>query len=415
MCEQQKPIIPNPGSERDPKNFVGRKDTTKQAEDLLFAGQNILLSDPRRMGKTFWMRTFTRKQEAEGRFRVVFIDYQGVDSTEEFLTKTANALAACRSLPQKFFASLTALFDNMEVGVSKGPLSLKAAVRASKKTPITIMEDLLIQLDHDLAADNDDHAAVPLIIAMDEVADAVLSISENCGTHDAHNLLQRLRHLRNTTQNIHWIVAGSIGFHHIFSIIGTSSDTVNDLNTLKFGPLAYGDAKQLANRLALGIERPISPETVAHIVEITDAFPSVIQKLFDMMRYDAGRCSAAHALIEIPEATECFNDFINDRDQSRDVTHYVTRIKLYYAQNVDMAFRILDHIARGDEWTAFHDLESAIKTAFGDSFDREQFIATYNSLRDDHYLIARTSGNQTEVSWRYPLIKTIYQRRRELF
>ena len=57
------PIEPQPGSDRDPANFVGRTAITSQARKRLQVGANLLLTDPRRMGKTFWMHTFAAREK----------------------------------------------------------------------------------------------------------------------------------------------------------------------------------------------------------------------------------------------------------------------------------------------------------------------------------------------------------------
>lgn len=195
---EPKPIIPNPGSERDPRNFVGRVVTTSRAMDMLKAKQSILLSDPRRMGKTFWMRTLEERLNKNDDFKAVFIDYQGVNSVEEFLTTTAHALSGSRNLPDKFPERLAALFENIDASVSLGPLRLKEAVRSSSKTSIAVLEDILSQLDIDLEKDS---KKAPLVIIMDEVSDAVLTIAQHSSENEANGLLKRLRHLRSSTKN----------------------------------------------------------------------------------------------------------------------------------------------------------------------------------------------------------------------
>ena len=90
------PIVPQPGSDRDPAHFVGRVATTTRARERLAAGANLLLTDPRRMGKTFWMRTFAATEPS---FRAYLIDYQGVGTVKDFITKTAETLARDKGLP----------------------------------------------------------------------------------------------------------------------------------------------------------------------------------------------------------------------------------------------------------------------------------------------------------------------------
>ena len=406
-----KPIIPNPGAERDPSNFVGRADSTQHALDMLEAKQNILLSDPRRMGKTFWMQTFAHQLNEGKQYKAVFVDYQGVNSIEEFLTKTARELSNMKSLPNKFSDRLPVFFENIDASLSLGPLTLKETVRASGKTPIEVMEEILTLLDHDLGNEN---KKTMLVIIMDEVSDAVLSIAEHKGESEAKNLLKRLRHLRSNTNNIRWIIAGSIGFHHVQTIIKASSDVINDLSNLRFGPLTKHDAELLAKRLALGINRPISDEALESVVTLTDAFPSLIQKLFGMMRYESDGSSAAERPIEASEVEQKLSDFIDDRDQSQDVTHYVTRIDQYYGNNTDIAQKILDYLAQSTEQVSFEDIRATAEKALGSKFENNQLVAAYNNLLDDHYLVEQRADSIITVTWKYPILKRIYTRRRML-
>ena len=56
------PIEPQPGSDRDPANFVGRHEVSTRARHRLQVGAHLLLADPRRMGKTFWMHAFAAQE-----------------------------------------------------------------------------------------------------------------------------------------------------------------------------------------------------------------------------------------------------------------------------------------------------------------------------------------------------------------
>lgn len=88
-----KPIKPQPGSNPDPADFVGRVKTSSIAQRKLLAGNNLALTDPRRMGKSFWMTYFCRTTDD---FVPVMIDYEGVTTAEEFLIRTAEALGSIR-------------------------------------------------------------------------------------------------------------------------------------------------------------------------------------------------------------------------------------------------------------------------------------------------------------------------------
>jgi hypothetical protein len=395
------PIVPNPGAELNPANFVGRSETTARALDMLRAGQNILVSDPRRMGKTFWLVWFAAEMAKGKQFRVVRIDYQGVNSIDEFLRKTIAGLIKTPGLPNRFLSYLKGLFDNIDVGAAVGPITLKAAHRHESSGPLELLSNILARLDQDLAEGHE----VPLVIAMDEVPDAVESISRDGQASDGVNLLERLRALRHASRRVHWIVAGSIGFHHVWTACGADESVINDLNTLAIGPLTPADAKTLARRLALGIHRPIDQLAIQTVVDVTGGIPYLVQKLFDLMRYDE-RGGHATGPITAAGVMACFDAYVEDRDQSRDVAQFLSRIEPYYTGDAPLAYAILDAVATTvSQWLRLADLPEAVR-------GHEHFGPVLDHLIDDHYLVTRDGA--TEVRWRYDVLRTIYRRRRHL-
>ena len=400
-AEDVRPIDPNPGSELNPANFVGRSDVDEMATTMLKAKQNILLGDPRRMGKSFWIVTFMEKMNRIGAWRVVFIDYQGVDTIEEFLRMTVEHLTKSQRVSDRFLQYVSGLFDNIDAEAALGPITLKKAVRESGTQPAQVLENILIRLDQDMQAND---TKTPLVIAMDEVADAVLSIA----SHDvaaAVNLLRRLRHLRHAASHIRWIVAGSVGIHHVLTKCDIGEDVINDLDNLPFGPLNPADSASLARRLALGIHRPIDADAVATMYALTDGIPYLIQKLSDLMRY-GDHHQHLNSKITATEVEARFAEFLNDRDQSRDVTQFVSRIDRYYGDDAATAFAILDWITAGPpEGRQQSDIPESISTLEG-------FARTLRNLIDDHYLTISPPEAGGRLAWRYQAIRTIYLHRR---
>lgn len=109
------PLLPQPGSTIDPRNAVGRRATTTRACDELRRGNNLGLTDPRRMGKTVWLDLFCA-DPGDG-LAAVKIDFEGVRTSEEFLLRAVATLAAHRSLPSQAASKLKALFDGVGVEV----------------------------------------------------------------------------------------------------------------------------------------------------------------------------------------------------------------------------------------------------------------------------------------------------------
>ena len=126
------PIVPQPGSDRDLAHFVGRVATTTRARERLAAGANLLLTDPRRMGKTSWMHAFAAREKG---FRCYILDYEGVSTVENFLIRTGEELVKNEALPEKGIRSLKKIFGNVDIDVPSvqpaigipGPLAVRHA------------------------------------------------------------------------------------------------------------------------------------------------------------------------------------------------------------------------------------------------------------------------------------------------
>lgn len=373
------PLLPQPGSSIDPGNAVGRGDTTRSAWDELRAQNNLCLNDPRRMGKTVWLDLFCASP-GDG-IVAVKIDYEGVGTSEKFLLRTVDALREHGGLPTQARAKLRALFDGVEV--SAGPVTLKAGV--STRSPMSLLEDTVRSVEDHLEEN------VLFVIAMDEVPLALSNIASSEGPESANRLLQTLRELRRrrVKTGLRWIVCGSIGFHHILRRCRATTGAVNDLVNLPLGPLDPVDAAELAQRLLLGIQRQAGEGAVAALVEQSGSIPFLIHALAHRLQ-DAGAGPASASDVE-----DAFMDFMDDRDDSRAVTHLVTRLDPLYGPQARAAEAILDRIA----------IERSVVAG-----DLRADACLLDDLVDDHYLIERRGS----LRWRYEVLRRIWAHRRRL-
>jgi hypothetical protein len=374
--QRDRPLRPQPGSQIDPRNAVGRAQVTERAQQEIADGNNLLLNDPRRMGKTVWLDLFCASP-GDG-LTAVKVDYEGVHTTEEFLMRTVQGLSAHRSLPSKARDKFRALFENLDLTGSLGPIQVRPSVTSRSR------RDLLA----DVISSVDDHLDdAMLVIAMDEVPIAIGNVAKVEGADAAGLLLQTLRELRRRESKLRWIVCGSIGFHHILRSCNTTEGAVNDLVNLPLGPLEADEASELARRLLLGIERPGGDEVVAAMVERGGAIPFLIHALAHRLD-DAGS-----GPVEVEHVAEAFDDLLDDRDESKALTHLVTRLEPFYGDRAGAAETLLDRVA----------LEQPVAAA-------SVAAGLLDDLIDDHYLIDRRGA----VAWRYDVLRRVWIHRRRL-
>ncbi len=379
-------VLPQPGNARDPKKFVGRVAVSDRARQQLLAGANLLLTDPRRMGKTYWLHAFADRETA---FRPYFIDYEGVGTSERFLVVTAEGLLKNPDLPTRAREVLKTVFDHVDT-VGLAGLTLKTYHR--KTPPLPLLTDILAALDQG------DDSAIPLIL-MDEVPMAVDNIASNEGPQAAKELLQTLRGLRQQDKyaRVRWIVTGSVGFHHVLEQAGTTSGDINDLETLHLGPMPDDEARELAQALLRGIGQMPSDPVVAELVKVAGGVP-------DIMHLVASSLDRTGGTLGPQEVREAFEDIIDDPDDFRHLKHFEERVRLYYGQKARLAAQVLSATATAAP-RAWVPLAEAVKDDASEELDE-----VVGLLCSDHYLERRGS----RVRWRYPAFAYIWARKHNL-
>jgi hypothetical protein len=329
------------------------------------------------MGKTVWLELLAHAP-GDG-LAAVMIDYEGVKTAEQFLLRTVEGLQQYRSLPSQTVTKLLAMFDGVQV--SGGPITVKAGV--ATRTPTALIRDTIGSVEEHLEPDT------LLVIAMDEVPLAFANIADNEGPAAADLMLQTLRDLRQRKGRLRWIVSGSIGFHHVLRRCGTTEGAINDLINLPLGPMKSAEAQELAHRLLLGISREPEPGAVDALVEQSGCIPFLIHALAHIL-HDSGT-----GPVSTDAVAKAFSAFLDERDESKAVTHLLTRLQPLYGDHAESAEAALDRVA----------IERSVAV---DDLALEAEVL--DNLIDDHYL----REHERALSWRYDVLRRIWVHRRRL-
>lgn len=387
------PIHPQPGNLLDVRSFVGRCRTTDQALRLLRRGQNLLLSDPRRMGKTFWLHYVA---ESQNEFEPYLIDYEGVDTATAFIERTIEGVGKRADLPGRARKVIATLVENVDT-INLGLVTIKPSMRGMP--PQDLLRIILGSLE------DPDSEKIPLIL-MDEVPLAIENIASTEGGDSARALLQTMRYLRQSLRGVRWIVTGSIGFHHVLNIAGATSGDINDLDPLILGPLERHEAEELAQRLLLGVRvggnaqarlEP-DPEVAAELVRLTDGIPFLMHQVMSLV----DQAQVAH--LDAAGMRVYWERTIDDPDQHQAFAHVLERLEVYHDRpSLERARGLLDAcLSRDREPRRVEDL--CPDKASQDVLD---------TLVKDHYLEYVEQG--MSCRWRYPALQYIWARRRRIW
>lgn len=383
------PLTPQPGSPLAPAAVVGRDRTIQTALEQLQAGNNLLINDPRRMGKTALLSRLCNRPGPST--LAVLIDYEGVTSTADFLYRTVASLKVHQEIWKRAADAVRTFFDELEL--ERGPIRVK--MTCAHRDPAALLIDIIRGVNARL------ETGEQLIVAMDEVPLAIDNILANQGPAQAGQTLQAMRRLRQShPSNIRWIVTGSVGFHHVLRRAKVTEGLMNDLVNLPLGPLTPANAGFLARCLLLGIGREAGPGGVEALVRRSGAIPFLLHQLAHLLCDGTGPVAAR-------EVEEVFDRFVADRDLSRAVTHLLTRLEPNFGTQAADARRILDATAVGGP-LGEADLAAAVTGEA--SGDRDRLLELLEDLCDDHYLLRRVDA----WSWRYDVLREIWCRRRHL-
>lgn len=377
------PIAPNTGGKVALGDVVGRDDFIVEALRQLHAGNNLLIVDPRRMGKTTILARLCN--EPGTNFDAVLIDLEGANTIEECFSRLVRALQEHGSIWPRVKKAVGTYVESVEV--TRGPVKIKGIL--ADRSIIDIFGDLVTAVDRKLSGKGG------LIVAIDELPMAVESIMKHRSPEVAGQLLHRLRQLRQSTTSIRWILAGSIGFHHVLHKVGTTEGVIGDLSAASPGPLDPQWAEFLARCLLLGIGRADQTGAASALGEASGGIPYVLHHMAHRLKSGVGP-------VGIEEAKAAFESFARDRDASRAMTHLLSRLDNPHHSP------LLDLFALGGELALAEVLETF--TLNGVAVERDELVRLLGALCDDHYLERRDRG----FGWKYDVLRRIWIIRREL-
>jgi len=224
--------------------FFKRPDVRKQIVDNVGNGENLLISAPRRVGKTSILMDLIDTPELNT--YTVFLNTEEFDNPEKFFklalkeilkSDLINGFGRFSDRVKEFFANWSNRINEITIG------EVGIGIRQREKP------DFYEELVNFLTTINLEGKMILLLI--DEFPFMLEHIKKKLGTDAVLHFLSQNRTLRQNPlfhEKIKFIYTGSIGvFNTIKKINGT--DRINDLREIKIGALKKKDAEKFINEL----------------------------------------------------------------------------------------------------------------------------------------------------------------------
>lgn len=394
MTKATRRLRVNPGGILDPAEVVGRDAFIASLWGVL-ERQSVLLTSERRMGKTSVMR----KMEAEPPFGAcpVKTSLQGINAPEEFSRR------------------LIADIERATPGVLDKPFLKRVRKSGLKKVGAKVVEVEFEPLGEEAWKDVMTEALAALeegidervVFFWDELPHMIEAIEGQRGAATARDVLDLLRHARETHPSLRMVLTGSLGMHHVVDRLrsqGGMFAPVHDMAVVDLPPLSSDDATHLAAELLRNerIECGDLGSVAATIATEVDQVPYYIHHTVEQLRSD--QSTGASEPVDESRIRFVVETAVIDPLDPWQLKHYVDRVPVYYKASPDLARAVLDIVAAAAGPVSLEEIERLLGA--------EMSPPPAGELRDLIELLCKDHYLEPEYRFRLELVRRAWRAKR---
>lgn len=370
------------------EDFYGRANELLRAHRYLDERQSLLLSAPRRIGKSSLAKRLISDKVAD-KWKCIYIDLQGIATKEAFLRKLIDAFTGVGLMEKTgkkvrdFMESIFNATDGVEIGSLKIDLShhgnMESMYNRLSET-FDYEHDTLIVIDE-----------LPLFLGK-------LMDKDEKNRNEVEFLLNWFRSIRQReNSHLRWLFCGSVGLRN-FTNHYRMSQTINDLIDFELGELPAEEAEGLIKALAESYSLMMEDDVIAKALELLQwPIPYFIQLLVDRL------ISEKQSAGELTVTIEDIQRVLDDLSQSDYFMTWDERLD-EYRDLEDMARLTLDNVSAVDEGLSKEQLKTIAmkgKDAVEEPIISKNLAKVLEMLEHDGYIM-RNGGYR---KFRSPLLR----------
>ncbi len=299
------------GSPVEDDDFFDRPRDLARLQRELSNGANILLTAPRRVGKTsLVLRLCELERRAER--GAVFMNVEGCHDELAFAERLVDGLRESGLHPEALsrvslaFRKARQALSGMKVGAAGVDMEMGSTEDPDHSTLGRAVESIFRKIES---------GGTPVLLAIDEMPELLLALGrDEHGTERVSRLLHWLRALRQTyRKNVRWVFLGSIGLD-TFVDDRHLQKAINDLTALSLEALDAEEAHRFLALLGESNGLPLSAEQRSLIIErVGWSLPHHLQMVFHALidsgaaQADAVAVDAAFAHLLLPNNLRGFD------------------------------------------------------------------------------------------------------------
>ncbi|MBL9151830.1 MAG: ATP-binding protein [Verrucomicrobiales bacterium] len=322
-------------------DFFDRPRDLDRLQRDLANGENLLLTAPRRVGKTSLVLRLCELERQAGR-AAVYMNVEGCHDELAFAEKIVDTLNGNGLHPELLgrislvFRRVREAFRGMKMGAAGVDMEMGAAEDPDHSTLGRTLESIFRKIESE---EN------PVLLAIDEMPELLLALGkQDRGAERISHLLHWLRSLRQTyRKHVRWIFLGSIGLDS-FVDDRQLGKTINDLTSVSLEALSTGEADAFLTRLAEGNGLALGVDERAGIVRrlgwpLPHHLQMVIHSLIDR----------GVQTVDGPALDAAFEDMLKPTNLSQFDTWRQRLVEQFGKSDADAARDILRHLCQHPE------------------------------------------------------------------
>jgi len=329
-------------------NFYRRDDIVKEIWNRLKRGNSVLLTAPRRVGKTSIME-YMKEYPVEN-YKLIFQNIQSITSVNEFYERIYTMLLYCLNSTDKAKTWVEKFFTSKSIT----KIGLEGIEFKTKPT------DFLAATNTLLKEITDNQEIENIVLLLDELPEVLFNINKT-NNKDAISILKTLRHWRQQPEmnkKVKFVLAGSVGIHFVVEKVETRNSGLNDLAIINFKPLSDSEAHKYIDWATYEATITYDTELKQHLLNRIQYFvPYFINLLLDEIDQQAQK--ANNPKITTQSIDTAFDTVVKNSDYFKD---WKKRLQDYMLP-IDFNFvnEILTHTAHKEHISLQEIYDKAIK------------------------------------------------------
>jgi len=313
-------------------NYYQRKNIENEIIAELDKGNHILLSAPRRVGKTSIVK-YLEQVKLNDR-NCIFKNIQDIKSEKEFYETIYELILKSLKRNDQIKQSLKKFFSGR--GIES--ISWDSGIKFKDKKDFNYKEEIRILIQ------KLENQKIKVILFIDELPDVLHYLYENNKVQEALGILKNIRSWRQDFNRnaLLFVWTGSIGMRHIVRNISKSTNDINDLKEIKFKPFDTVEAIEYIQLATQNASVTYSDETAQYLIDkIKYPIPYFINLMLDEINKIA---KADHNKnISTKVIDEAFNNQVEENEYFDD---WFSRLYKYFEkQDADFMNELLVFIA----------------------------------------------------------------------